>query len=87
MTYIFLLARNGLDGLGMESWWGHDFLHPSRPALGPTQPPLQCVGVCFVGIMQHGRGIVHPLPSGTEVKERVELYLCSASGLSWSVVG
>ena len=32
-----------LDGLGIESWWGQDFLHPSRPALGLTQPPTQWV--------------------------------------------
>jgi hypothetical protein len=26
----------GLDGPGIESWWGRDFLRLSRPALGPT---------------------------------------------------
>ena len=26
----------GLDGPGIESRWGRDFLHLSRPALGPT---------------------------------------------------
>jgi hypothetical protein len=31
----------GLDGLGIESRWGRDFLHLSRPALGPTQPPVK----------------------------------------------
>ena len=30
-----------LDGLGIESQWGQDFQHPSTPALGPTQPPVQ----------------------------------------------
>jgi hypothetical protein len=33
----------GLDGTGIESRWGQDVLHPSRPALGPTQPPIQWV--------------------------------------------
>jgi hypothetical protein len=31
----------GLDGPGIESRWGRDFLHLSRTALGPTQPPVQ----------------------------------------------
>jgi hypothetical protein len=30
-----------LDGPGIESRWGRDFLHTSRPALGPTEPPVQ----------------------------------------------
>jgi hypothetical protein len=33
----------GLDGPGIESRWGRDFSHTSRPALGPTQPPVQWV--------------------------------------------
>jgi hypothetical protein len=33
----------GLDGPGIESRWGCDFSHTSRPALGPTQPPVQWV--------------------------------------------
>ena len=28
----------GLDSPGIESRWGRDFLHLSRPALRPTQP-------------------------------------------------
>ena len=33
----------GLDGPGIESRWERDFTHLSRPALRPTQPPVQWV--------------------------------------------
>ena len=36
-------AAYGLDGPGIESRWGRDFPHLSRPALRPTPPPVQWV--------------------------------------------
>ena len=33
----------GLDGTGIESQWGRDIPHLSRPALRPAQPPVQWV--------------------------------------------
>ena len=36
-------TRYGLDGPGVESRWGRDFPHPSRPTLVPTQPPIEWV--------------------------------------------
>jgi len=40
---VSIATHYGLDGPGIESWWGHDFLHPSEPALEPNQPPIQWV--------------------------------------------
>ena len=40
---VGIATRYGLDGPGIESRWGRDFQHPSRPAPGPTQPPVQRV--------------------------------------------
>jgi hypothetical protein len=40
---VGIATRYGLDGPGIESRWGRDFPHPSRPALGLTQPPIQWV--------------------------------------------
>jgi hypothetical protein len=40
---VGIATGHGLDGAGIESRWGRDFPHLSRPSLGPTQPPVQCV--------------------------------------------
>jgi hypothetical protein len=42
-SIVGIATGYGLDGPGMESRWGRDFLHLSRLALGPTQPPVQWV--------------------------------------------
>jgi hypothetical protein len=73
----------GLNDPGIESRWGRYFPHPFRPALGPTQPPVQLVlGLFRGGGSGPGRGVDHPRASSAEVKERVELYLHSPSGPS-----
>ena len=42
-SVVGIATRYGLDGPGIESRWGRDFSHLSRPALGLTQPPVQWV--------------------------------------------
>jgi hypothetical protein len=42
-SVVGLATRYRLDGPGIESWWWRDFLQPSRPTLGTTQLPTQCV--------------------------------------------
>ena len=37
---VGILTRYWLDDPGIESRWGRDFPHPSKPTLGPTQPPI-----------------------------------------------
>jgi hypothetical protein len=75
----------GLDGQGIESQWGRDFPYMHRLALGPTQPPVQCVPSQFREAKRPGHGVDHPSLSTTEVKERVELYHYSPSGPSWPI--
>ena len=56
----------GLDGPGIESWWGRDFPHLSRSALGPIQPPVQWVSVFPGGKERPGRD-ADPSPASNAV--------------------
>jgi hypothetical protein len=47
---IFSIATGyGLEGPGIQSQWGRNFLHRSRPTLGTTQPPFKWVSDLFPG--------------------------------------
>ena len=62
-SIVGIATGYGMDGPGIESRWGRDFSHLSSPALGPTQPPVQCVPGLSPGI-KRGRGVTltpHPL--------------------------
>jgi hypothetical protein len=50
--HVYIVGRDSVVGIAthyeldspeIESQWGQDFQHMSRPALGPTQPPVQWV--------------------------------------------
>ena len=57
---VRIATRYGLEGPGVESRWGLDFPHPSRPALGPTQPPMQWVPGLSPAVKRPGRGVDQP---------------------------
>ena len=64
---VGIATRYGLDGPGIESRWGRDFPHPSRPALGPTQSPVEWVPGLSLGVKRPGCGVDHPPLSSAEV--------------------
>jgi hypothetical protein len=46
---VGVASRHGLEGPGIESQWGREFPHPSRPTLGRNQPPVQWIPGLFPG--------------------------------------
>jgi len=64
-------TRYGLDGPGIESRWGARF--STLVQTGPGAHPASCTmgTVSFPGVKRPGRGVDNPLPSRSEVKERV----------------
>ena len=74
-----------LDGPGIESRWGARFFATFQTGPG-AHPASYWIGTesLFWGL---GRGVDHSSPSRVEVKERVQPYLYSPSGPSWTVLG
>ena len=58
---------------GSNSGGRRDFPRPSRPALGPTQPPAQWVPGSLPGVQRPGSCVDNKTRSTAEFKERVEL--------------
>jgi hypothetical protein len=65
------------------------FYTASRPALGPTQPPIQCVLWALTpGVKRPGREADHLPPSSAEVKnDGAPLYVFMAWFLTYYVQG
>jgi hypothetical protein len=53
------------------------FSTSSRPALGPTQPPIQWVLVASPAVKRSGRKADHSPQTSAEVKKNVDLYIHS----------
>jgi hypothetical protein len=65
-SVVGIATSYGLDDPGIESRWGRDFPHLSRPALGPTQPSVQWVPGLSRGKEWPGRD-ANPLPPSSAV--------------------
>jgi hypothetical protein len=66
---------------------GERFSAPVQTVFGAHPASYTMDTVCFTGIKRPGRDVDHALPYSAEVKEKVEVYLYSTSGLSCPVLG
>jgi hypothetical protein len=57
--------------------------HPNSPGRQKSASTQKNMTSTLISVIL----VFHPHPSSAEVKERVELYLCSPSGPSWPVLG
>ena len=70
-TVVGIATAYGLNGPAIEPRWGRDFPHQSRPALRPTEPPVQWVPGLSRNKLRPGRDADPSPPSSAEVKNRV----------------
>ena len=83
---VGIATRYGLDGPGIESQWEVRFSTPVWTGPG-AHPASYTMGTrSFRGVKRPGRGVDHPPPSSTKIKERVDVYFFP-SGPSWPFLG
>ena len=69
VSSVGIATDYGLDGPGIESRWGRDFPHPSRPGPG-ANPATYAMGTgSFPGVKRPGRGVKQSSPSMSLKKE------------------
>jgi hypothetical protein len=68
-SVVGIATGYGLEGPGIECRWGRDFSHLSRPALRPTQTPVQWVPDLSRGKERPGRD-ADPSPYSSAVVKK-----------------
>jgi hypothetical protein len=84
---VGIVTHYGLDGPGIESWWGARFFAPVQTGHGPHSASYTVGTGYFRGVKRPGRCIDHPPPCSAKVEGRVDLYLCSTYEPLWPVIG
>jgi len=85
---VGIATRYGLDGRRIESQWGVRFSAPVPTGIGAHLTSYRIgTGSLSRGVKRPVRGVDHQHRSSAEVKERVDLYLYSSSGLLWLLLG
>jgi hypothetical protein len=83
---VGIATRYGLEGPASNP--GEErFFAPFQTDSGAHTTTYTIVIGSLSRVKRPERGVNHPPSSSTEVKERVELYMYSISGLSWPVMG
>jgi hypothetical protein len=62
-SVVGIANRYGMDGPGIETRWGPDFLYPTSLLFSGYR--------VFVGVKWPGCGVDHPFPSSAEIKGSV----------------
>ena len=71
-----MAIRFGLHGPGIKYRWGRDFPHPSRTALGPTQPSVYWT-LSLSGVKRVRCRVDHPTHLTPRLKKE-ESYTCTS---------
>lgn len=79
MTHLRSRGPGMRRRLGDRILVGPVFPYPSRPAAGPNSLLYRGKKLSVQVVKRSGSGVDHPPPSGTEVKEREQLFLYSLS--------
>jgi hypothetical protein len=82
---VGIATRYGLNGPGIESRWGARFSAPVKTVPGAHPASYKMSTGSLPGVKRTGYSVDHLPTCSVDVKERVELYLYSTSGPSWSL--
>jgi hypothetical protein len=66
---VSTVTHYGLDGPGIESWWGAKLSTPILSGPGAHPASYTTAIGSYLGMERPGHGVYHPPPSRTKVKE------------------